>query len=148
MSDGDRFWSKVDKSGDNGCWNWTASKAWNGYGCFSIKSRPIKAHRYSWEIHNSELYDGECVCHKCDNPACVNPDHLFVGSQIDNIADRDSKRRMSHKLSESEVVLIRGSDKPNVFLAARYSVDPSTISLIKGGKIWNGLALKIECRKK
>ncbi len=85
-----RFWAKVQKTAD--CWLWTGALR-NGYGRFG--SPPFRyAHRVSWEIAHSETLDSSVkVCHHCDNPRCVRPDHLFIGSQADNVRDRASKGR-------------------------------------------------------
>lgn len=91
----DRFWTKVDKETPNGCWEWTASRNNNGYGLFRPGGLAPKrlAHRLSWVHHNGPLGDGQYVLHKCDNPKCVNPDHLFVGSKKDNMQDCKAKGR-------------------------------------------------------
>jgi hypothetical protein len=91
-----RFWEKVNKT--EGCWNWIASKRNKGYGAFVYPSScgdivQGRAHRFSWEIHNGEIPAGMCVLHKCDNPACVNPDHLWLGTKADNNHDMIKKGR-------------------------------------------------------
>lgn len=93
----DRFWTKVLVSDPNDCWEWLAVKNNKGYGMFRPGGLAEKrlAHRLSWEHHNRALKDGECVLHSCDNPGCVNPAHLRVGSMKDN--SRDCVERGRHK---------------------------------------------------
>lgn len=88
----DRFWRFVDKKGDDECWNWTANKDRRGYGLFN-NSITTKAHRLSWIISNGDIPDGMVICHKCDNPSCVNPNHLFIGTIKDNNLDKEAKGR-------------------------------------------------------
>ena len=85
-----RFWPKVDKSG--ACWLWTAA-ARNGYGQLRVGARIIQSHRVSWELHHGPIPEGLHVLHTCDNPSCVNPDHLWLGTHGENMADRDAKGR-------------------------------------------------------
>jgi len=89
-----RLWSKVTKS-DDGCWNWTAAKDKRGYGRLNLgqKKGIILAHRLSWILAFGDIPDGICVLHACDNPSCQRPDHLFLGTIADNIADMDAKGR-------------------------------------------------------
>jgi len=84
-----RFLSKVDKDGANGCWNWTASCATNGYGHFNIDGKMIRAHRVAYELYVGEIPDGLLVRHKCkQNRKCVNPEHLETGTHQENMNDR------------------------------------------------------------
>lgn len=87
----DQFWSKVDKSGE--CWIWTGRRGPRGYGRFRIGSKAPGAHRVAYELTYGPIPDELIVCHHCDNPPCVRPDHLFLGTHLDNAADRDSKGR-------------------------------------------------------
>lgn len=90
-----RFWAKVIRS-DEGCWDWSGSKDRHGYGRISLggKRGPIwEAHRVSWLLHFGEAQAGLEVCHRCDNPACTRPDHLFLGTHGDNMRDAVAKGR-------------------------------------------------------
>src|SRR6266566_4592797 len=81
----EHFWQQVEKT--NYCWNWKGSKDVSGYGEFGSRM----AHRYSWTLHFGEIPRGMCICHACDNPACVNPNHLWLGTPQANTKDRDVK---------------------------------------------------------
>lgn len=90
-----RFWARVQKC--EGCWLWTGrTNTESGYGYFDYGPRcrtSVPAHRYSWELHNGTIPDGMHVLHRCDNPPCVNPDHLFLGTNLDNVRDKQAKGR-------------------------------------------------------
>ena len=109
----ERFEEKVDRSGE--CHEWTASKRPNGYGQFFYDGTVGYAHRYSYELHRGGIPAGLFVCHSCDNPGCVNPEHLFLGRPKDNTRDMVSKGRAATgekngaaKLSDAQVRDIKG----------------------------------------
>ncbi len=87
-----RFWEKVDKSGD--CWVWTAAKRGNGYGAFKIDRKMHQAHRLAYEYTFGKIPEGLFACHKCDNRICVNPHHIFLGTNSDNMKDAWNKGRL------------------------------------------------------
>lgn len=156
-----RFWSKVDKDGPipahrpelGPCWVWTGTLNAYGYGRLLAPGAgggPLAAHRVSWEMHNGEIGDGLFVCHRCDNPACVNPAHLFLGTAAENSADMASKKRATRgeavntaKLTVQDVAEIRAlyaSGKPprgtQRALATRFGVNRGTILRVVAGETW------------
>lgn len=88
----ERFWEKVDIRGEDECWEWQAHRDRKGYGKFQIDNSHV-AHRVAWELENGQIPDGLFVCHVCDNPACCNPSHLFIGTNDDNMKDMKAKER-------------------------------------------------------
>lgn len=150
-----RFWAKVNKT--ETCWLWTASTVSGGYGYFVTKKpRHEYAHRYSWFLANGEIPDGLLVLHHCDVRGCVNPDHLFLGTQRDNIHDMISKgRQMDYtkrtpreqkgsrnsmsKLTEDQVAEIRArraSGEGPVALAREFGITYGNIWKILTGRSW------------
>lgn len=146
----ERFDEKVDKSGE--CWVWTGGKV-RGYGRIKANGKARIAHRLSYEMHVGEIRQGLQVLHECDNPSCVNPKHLFQGTQKDNVEDMYNKGRENPpqgvkngrvKLSEAEVLEIR--DLYPLFtqseIGLMFNVDQSTIHLIVKRKNWKHLKQK------
>lgn len=151
------FWNKVDKS--SGCWNWTAALNEKGYGIFHDGLRTDKAHRIAWRLLIGEIKDNLCVLHKCDNPRCVNPDHLFLGTRADNNADMKSKGRHVPGGTYTSGNYVRGADHheakvnpdivreirskyiPGVYgymrLAKEYGLGASTVHKIIHRRTWD-----------
>ena len=144
----ERFWRHVDTSGD--CWLWTASRN-VGYGQFNLGigelgvtyKQPMHAHRVAFMLTYGQILPGLHVCHRCDNPICVRPEHLFVGTNGENALDRTAKGRTaqgethySARLTTAQVdaIRLRGSSETNSALAREYGVRQSTISRIVRGE--------------
>lgn len=143
----DRFWSRVVKH--DGCWEWTGAKWPFGYGSFRAYTGPkfsmprngyVDAHRFSWELHNGPIPEGMFVCHRCDHPPCTNPEHLFLGTQKDNMQDcsRKGKAGRAPILTAEEVDSIkgwmkRGLSRPKV--AKIFAVSPALIDQIAWGQL-------------
>lgn len=92
VSDKDRFMRKVSKT--MSCWNWEGSKLRKGYGSFNVNNTIVRAHRFSYSANKGPIPSGLFVCHTCDNPSCVNPEHLFLGDNMANMRDAKAKRRL------------------------------------------------------
>lgn len=144
-----RFWSKVDRSGgDESCWNWTGC-SWNsfGHGCVWI-GRKVMAHRLAFSLLVGDP-GSACVLHRCDNPRCVNPRHLFLGTRKDNNKDRDNKRRQctpfgtkngNSKLDPDDVRVIRAmfdSGYCGREIKRLFNVTNQNLSLIRNRITWN-----------
>lgn len=150
----DRFWAKVDKRGPDECWEWKAVKNIGGYGRFALprgvrRQKWIVAHRVSWALDGRALPEGYILCHRCDNPGCVNPGHLFVGTHKDNARDRDSKGRRRPpvgtrngmaRLTEQQVRDIHDGASQSVpvkELSMRFGVSETQITRIVRGQSWS-----------
>lgn len=141
MDEAQRFWSKVDKSGD--CWLWTAGKySGRGYGKFSVNRRSELAHRVAWRLVVGAIPSGLNVCHRCDVRLCVNPAHLFLATQAENMADMAKKGRarpglsplFRPKLTLDQIEAIRADQRGQYEIAADYGVNQASVSRIKRGK--------------
>jgi hypothetical protein len=142
----ERFWEKVDRSGGpDACWLWTGARTAGRYGHFCLhRGTQCYAHRIMAHLHIGFLPRNLCVCHRvCDNPPCVNPRHLFVGTKRDNMRDRDAKGRTpcgerygKAKLTWTQVFEIRESSESQRALASRFGVSRSQIANIRTGRRW------------
>ena len=141
----DRFWSKVEKT--DGCWNWTSAKHVKGYGLFKVNNRQIRAHRLSYEMHFGPIFEGILVLHECDNPGCVNPKHLFLGTNADNMADKVAKGRQAHyghrgddhptaKLTVAQVLAIRAASGTHREVSHEFGVSRKQIEDIRARRAW------------
>lgn len=145
----ERLWSKVAKG--DGCWEWLGKRHESGYGLLRApKSGHLRAHRVSWEIHNGTIPEGMVVCHVCDNPPCVRPDHLFLGTRGDNAADMRAKGRGRGprlvgstnpfaKASEAQVRAmrhLRGNGWTYPAIAAHLGLSVALVSQACSGRTW------------
>jgi hypothetical protein len=155
MTLNERFWSKVDKTGD--CWIWKGTKTRAGYGVKIINHKAYYVHRLMWGSLNGEIPNGMEICHRCDNPPCIRPEHLFLGSQADNTRDAIKKGRLDNygekngmaKLTSAQVREIKrvyvhsprgqtshGKKNSQAYLASLYDVTRYAIRAIVNGKTW------------
>jgi hypothetical protein len=146
----ENFWAQVDKSGS--CWIWTGTYPGSDrgprYGRFGFMGKKHAAHRFSWQIANGKIPSGMHVLHRCDNPNCVRPDHLFLGTHRDNMLDMFAKGRRRilrgseqglAKLCEQDILLIRrkySAGARQIDLAKEFNVDQTSISRIVLYKSW------------
>jgi hypothetical protein len=130
-----RFWKFANKGNPDECWNWSGQRDKDGYGCFRFSTaKPMRAHRYSFELHGGQPQDGLFVCHKCDNPSCVNPNHLYLGSQSDNMKDRHRAGKTPFRISIETVKAIKASAETGAVLAKRYNISESQVHNIRHGR--------------
>lgn len=142
-----KFLSRMVVNEKSGCWEWIAGKYPGGYGGFALHGKTGHAHRASYELHFGKIPDGMHVLHRCDNRPCVNPEHLFLGTQLDNIADKKAKERQakgithgSAKLTEQDVLdirAIRGMSQRAI--GRQYGIGQAQVKDIRQGRYWKHL---------
>lgn len=135
--------SKFTIVNDDECWIWTGTKSHHGHGVARYKYKRLGAHRASWEVFMGPIPLGGFVCHKCDVPACVNPDHLYIGDAKTNNKDMWERalmpigeRNKNSKLKEWQIPLIRNDCRKHRDIAKDYGVTHRIIGLIKRGEAW------------
>jgi hypothetical protein len=152
-----RFWRFVSPCPNSGCWHWTGGTTPFGHGRFRLSREDgqIGPHVFSYRLHVAPVPAGSCVLHHCDNPGCVNPDHLYVGDKGDNARDAVTRSRMktlfatgadarrgtgrTRKLSDSDIREIRSSTGRAEQLAVRYGVSVGTIRNARSGRTWGNV---------
>ncbi|AZU56728.1 HNH endonuclease [Ralstonia solanacearum] len=147
----ERFWENVDKRGPDECWPWIGSIDTRGYESIGADGgKPLmRAHRVAYELCVAPIPDGMVACHRCDNRACVNPGHIFIATQRENILDMVRKGRRQWpkgehhpkaKLRASEVLAIREDPRPPRLICAQYGIGRTTLYQIKRRETWGCLA--------
>ena len=141
-----KFWLKTDKQSDDACWTFLGATDKDGYGQFWDGDIQLmtRAHQFSAKIHLGDCPKGMCVCHTCDNPSCVNPNHLFYGSALDNQKDKMKKNRQAKgesqghsKLTNNQIEQIRARANENYkVLCKEFNLVPSTIYRIWHNQSW------------
>lgn len=153
-----RFWGRVDKSaGPKGCWLWTGARTEDGYGYLRKEGKIVRAHRVSWWFHNKKEVGEFKICHSCDNPPCVNWDHLFRGTNMDNSRDMWKKGRGAFgvrsgvtKLTDAQVIEIHRLLRCGIRVtdvSRHYKLHYSTIDKIAKGKQWKHVGV-VQLKKK
>jgi hypothetical protein len=142
----ERFWPKVDVRGRNDCWNWTARRDGDGYGRILVDGTHRPASRAAWLLTHGD--PGKAlVCHRCDNPACVNPAHLFLGSHADNMRDmvakgrqgargRARKAHLLSRLTEDQARRVKFGGEPAKAVSHELGIARTTVSSIRNGYTW------------
>jgi hypothetical protein len=145
----ERFFEKFIPEPMSGCWLWIGSWNADDYGTINMGGKSTLAHRLSYALHRGEIPENICVLHSCDVPCCVNPEHLFLGTPLDNVTDMERKQRSCHpagehhgraKLTEDDVRAIRIDLRGQRVVAKDYGVSAHTVMSIRHGRIWKGVA--------
>jgi hypothetical protein len=155
----EHFWNRVVALGtDKECWEWQGGKDTSNYGRLKVNGRLISAHRYTWEEYNGKIPKGLHVLHECDNPPCVNPKHLFLGTNADNVADRVAKNRQAKGETHAFAVLtekditdiikmyVNGAKQKEI--ANSYKIDQGHVSSIVNRKKWKHVKLSKKLEKR
>lgn len=154
----ERFWARVAKGSPEECWVWQGKLSRDGYGRFKCLGVTYRPHAFVWRLLNGEIAKGKQVNHRCDNRGCVNPSHLYQGTQADNMRDKVARNRQatgwnngSHtkperrprgervggaKLTAEKVIAIRASENSSAYLARVYGVTKANIGMIRARKTW------------
>jgi HNH endonuclease len=148
----ERFWERAMPVPECGCWLWIGRYDKDGYGYINVNKKRLKAHRFSYEQFVSPIPGKMSVLHKCDMPECVNPEHLFLGTQKENMCDMTIKNRRvrgekigNSKLKEADVFEILSAldhGESQYAIASRYGINQSHVSDIKNGKRWSYIQRK------
>jgi hypothetical protein len=137
------FWNRVEKRGATECWPWIGIRDHQGYGVFPYKAKMYRAPRFLLEVTGTIIPKGYYACHKCDNPSCVNPSHVYAGTPQENSNDKIQRKRQpmgsncsASKLNEEQVIQIRIDSRRTEVIAEEYGVSCSNIGFIKSRKTW------------
>lgn len=147
-----KFWNLVNRCGDS-CWSWMMSKTKRGYGVFYFNGRRTTAHRFAYASSRGPIPENMCVCHTCDNPGCVNPDHLYLGTHNDNMRDKAERKRVvsnplkaerhwNAKLKNQDVIEIRNLWKQGwkqKDIGNKFGITARYVCEIVGRRCWRSI---------
>lgn len=137
-----RFWNKVEITDLLTCWRWTACTDQYGYGRIQVNRKLRYAHRVAWNLTYGTIPPGQCVCHRCDNPGCVNPNHFFLGTVKENSIDMCRKGRATRKLTDEQILSIRALYKSGIDykeLSQQFNTGYANIRQIVTRRTWKYL---------